>query len=345
MAIQGPALAGESQSVLGFSGVDPSELGISEVGSSHARAALLASSYGTNGVAPFLANPAVTPVVLLDGLAVSGYAQVRRWAVTPGDVIAMQDLRDDALSEYLALLAQRHLRPVFLAASDPEPYQRSAMHVVEIADEAIIDLPLFSLSGSRRANLRHSTTSARRAGLRVMHHALWHNDQIAEISQEWLRTKRGGEFGFTLSRHSDVARQLHDGMADLWVIVDGAGVVQAWCTWRPYLSGTARVLDVMRRRIDAPNPAMDALLATVLENYRDAGLVQASLASVPRSHGEMSERIFPARSLRAYKQKFDPSWSPRWLAVPSRHHTLPALTAVCKAYCPGGLRRSLFRNR
>lgn len=307
--------------------------------------ARLAAQYGLTGVAPFVGNPGVTPVPLLDGRGVAGYARVGRWAVTPGDVVAPGRLREEALTEYLAILAERRLRPLFLAAADPQPYLGRGMHVVEIADEAVLDLPGFTVAGSRRANLRHSTTSARRLGLKVIPYAPEHADQIAEISHEWLRTKRGGEFGFTLSRHEDVTQQLADGTADLWVSVDDAGVVQAWCTWRPYLDSRARVLDVMRRRVHAPNPAMDGLLVTVLENYRDAGLLEASLASVPRSHGELGERVFPARSLRAYKQKFAPSWAPRWLAVPKRWHELPALAAVGKAYCPGGLRRALFRNR
>lgn len=319
--------------------------GLQEAFATRPAAAALAARFGRNGVAPFVANPAVTPVPLLGGLAVSGFVRVRRWAVTPGDVVGPYELGDEALGEYLDALAERRLRPLFLAVSDPEPFRRRGMHVVETADEAILDLPLFSLAGSRRANLRHSTTSARRAGLEVMRYRPEQAEQIAEISVEWLRTKRGGELGFTLSRHDDVMRQLEEGSADLWVSVDQAGIVQAWCTWRPYLDGSGRVLDVMRRRVDAPNPAMDALLATVLENYRDAGILQASLASVPRSHGELGERIFPARSLRSYKQKFDPSWSTRWLAVPARRHEWPAIAAIGTAYCPGGLRRAVLRNR
>lgn len=305
----------------------------------------LAARYGLTGVAPFVGNASVTAVPLMNGRGVSGYARVGRWAVTPGDVLAPAGSNAEALTEYLSLLAERRLRPVFLAARDPEPYRARGMHVIEIADEATIQLSGFSLAGSRRANLRHSTTSARRLGLRVVPFAPWHAEQIAEISAEWLRTKRGGEFGFTLSRHDDVTRQVNNGTADLWVTVDGDDTVQAWCTWRPYLGGRARVLDVMRRRVHAPNPAMDGMLVTVLENYRDAGLIEASLASVPRSHGELGERVFPARTLRAYKQKFVPDWSPRWLAVPARRQELFALAAVGKAYCPGGLRRALFRNR
>jgi lysylphosphatidylglycerol synthetase-like protein (DUF2156 family) len=313
----------------------------------HSRAeySVLAARYGRTGVAPFVANPDLDVVRLLGGVAASGYARVRRWAVVPGDVIAPDDLVEPALDEYLDLLSARRLRPAFVAVSDPVPYRRRGFDVTEIADEAVIDLPTFGLSGSKRANLRHSTTSARRAGLTVLPYAPWQDPQIEEISQQWLRTKRGGEMGFTLSRHDDVAAQLSDHTADLWVIVDGEGVVQAWCTWRPYLDGQARVVDVMRRRINAPNPAMDCLLVTVLENYRDAGLQQASLASVPRDHGAMADRIYPSRSLRAYKQKFQPRWEPRMLAVRAAWQRPLALAAIGTAYCPGGLRRAVFRNK
>lgn len=305
----------------------------------------MAANYGRTGVAPFIANPGVEVVELQGGAAVSGYAQVRRWAVTPGDVIAPEAVWEPALSEYLEVLAARRLRPAFVAVNDPAPFARRSMNVAEIADEAIIDLATFALGGSKRANLRHSTTSARRSGLTVLPYAPWQSRQIEEISAEWLRTKRGGELGFTLSRHQDVAAQLADHTADLWVIVDSDGRVQAWSTWRCYLDGQGRVLDLMRRRSNAPNPAMDCLLATVLENYRDAGLKQASLASVPRERGATADRIYPARRLRAYKQKFAPRWEPRWMAVPAARQRMFALAAIGSAYCPGGLRRAILRNQ
>jgi lysylphosphatidylglycerol synthetase-like protein (DUF2156 family) len=101
----------------------------------------------------------------------------------------------------------------------------------------------------------------------------------------------------------------------------------------------------MRRRPDAPNPAMDYQHATTLAHYRDNGVQLASLASVPRPHGELGERIYPTRSLRSYKQKFAPRWEPRWLAIPHRAQEPFAQLAIARAYCPLGLRRALRRNR
>lgn len=108
-------------------------------------------------------------------------------------------------------------------------------------------------------------------------------------------------------------------------------------------NGTGRVLDIMRRRVNAPNPAMDGLLATVLELYRDAGLDRASLASVSRDAG-LVERIYPARSLRAYKAEVRPALG-NPLAVPAARHRPFALAAIGKAYCPEGLHRAALRDR
>lgn len=90
---------------------------------------------------------------------------------------------------------------------------------------------------------------------------------------------------------------------------------------------------------------MDFLLASCLEHYRNGGVRKASLACVPRLLGRAAERVYPTRYLRAYKEKFAPGWEPRWLAVPVAWQRGPALLAVARVYCPGGLRRALKANR
>lgn len=306
--------------------------------------ARLAACHGRTGLAPFLTSADAQVVDLQDGRAAAGFVKRRHWAVTPGDVIAPPALVAPALSEYLGLLHERALRPVFMATGDPAPYLECGFSVSEIADEALIDLPSFSLEGKARAGVRHAVAAAQRIGLTMVDYQTGLEEQLAPVSQQWLATKRGGEFGFTLSRHQDVRTQLADGCTDLWAVADVDGRLQAWCTWRHYLDGHGRVLDIMRRRPDAPNPAMDFLLARTLMHYRDIGVQIASLASVPRPHGTLAERIYPCQNLRAYKQKFDPTWQSRWMAVPASWQRPFALAAICGAYCPGGLRRAVTRN-
>ena len=178
-----------------------------------------------------------------------------------------------------------------LAAGDPQPYQRRAMTVSVIADEAVLDLAAFSLDGSARASLRHSVSAARRLGLRIESHTPAHDAAVAAVSARWLGSKRGGEYGFTLSRHDEVAEQVAAGITDSWVCVDDQDRLHAWCTWRHYADGSARVLDVMRRDLVAANPAMDFLLASTLLHYRTLGVAQASLASVPRDRGDVADDL------------------------------------------------------
>jgi phosphatidylglycerol lysyltransferase len=304
----------------------------------------LAAAHGQTGIAPFLTAPGARIVDLASGRSAASYMQHRRWAVTAGDVIASPQDADRALSEYLDVLADRGLRPVMVAAAQHERLTRRGFCLTPLADEAVLNLPDFSLAGSRRANIRHSVATAGRGGLTVTAYTPALVEQIAAVSRAWLGTKRGGELGFTLSRHAEVQQQLASGLTDVWVVLDRHGVVQAWASWRHYRASTARVLDIMRRRPDAPNPALDVLIARSLEHYRDNGVLEASLASVPRDHGRAAAVIYPTQSLRAYKQKFDPQWQPRWLAIPHGYRYLSALLAIGAAYSEGSMLRGLRRN-
>lgn len=90
---------------------------------------------------------------------------------------------------------------------------------------------------------------------------------------------------------------------------------------------------------------MDFLLASTLIGYREAGVVQASLAIVPREDSDTAEWFVPTRTLRAFKQKFSPRWGPPFLALPLTRQRLLAIAAIGRAYGTHGLCRALSRNR
>jgi S-formylglutathione hydrolase FrmB len=145
--------------------------------------------------------------------------------------------------------------------------------------------------------------------------------------------------GFTLGRF-DIGALNADNCR---VVLDSTGNVVAFCTWRAFDDGRARVLDMMRRLPDAPNPTMDVLLARSLLEFANQGVERASLACVPRIPKAL-DRVYPARSLRRYKDKFNPTWETRWLIVPSYVGLARALRAVTLAYCPDGLLAELRPN-
>ncbi|MCU1460871.1 MAG: rane protein [Acidimicrobiales bacterium] len=296
--------------------------------------------WGRASTAPFVTAEGME--VAWCGLdAVAGYARRGRWAVTVGDPVAPPGDLDDALDGYLDAVASRQLRPVFVATTEADPYRARGFTVLPVAEEATLALDGFSLEGKRRADIRHSVATAKRYGLRVVAWEPSLADGVAEVSRAWLATKRGGEMGFTLGHLSGpppagvVCR----------VVVDDAGQVLGFVTWHTFDDDNGRVVDVMRRRPDAPNPTMDFLIASSLLDFAAAGVRHASLSSVPISHGPLAERVYPAASLRHFKNKFAPQWETRWLAAPARRHLPGALRAVAHAYCPGGLGAALRQNR
>jgi lysylphosphatidylglycerol synthetase-like protein (DUF2156 family) len=292
--------------------------------------------WGRQSASPFLLGEDRV-VVRLSGAAVAGYVRRGRWAVLATDVAAPPWARERVLDELLQRLKQDRMRPVFTCVSEAEPYESRGMHAMPIAEDAVIDLTSFSLKGKRMANIRHSVSAAKRAGLTVEPWSPELAEGVADVSKAWLSTKHGGEMGFTLGRFDPEEIS----STDCRVAVNSSGKAVGFVTWHHHDGGRGRVLDIMRRSPDAPNPTIDLLIAESLLGFAEAGLREGSLACVPLSRGKMAERLYPTASLRRYKDKFNPNWEPRWLVVPSRRQLPGGLAAVARSYVPGGLRQAL----
>jgi len=295
--------------------------------------------WGRSSVSPFHCEPGRTMVDLGDH-GVAGYAPIRRWAVLPTDVVSPPENECGALDALIGHLRAARRRPVFTAVTSPDAYRRLGNYAVRVADDPGVDLPAFSLEGPRMASLRHSISSARRSGLRIVPWSNALDPEITRVSEDWLLTKRGGEMGFTLGRFDLVDPE----SVDCRVAIDRHGNVVGFTTWRSYQNGHGRVLDMMRRSLGAPNPTMDLLICESLLEFAAAGVRHASLGPVPLSHGPLGERVYPTVSLRRYKEKFAPTWRPLWLVAPSRLLLPAALRAVAHAFCPDGILNAVRRN-
>ena len=151
-------------------------------------------------------------------------------------------------------------------------------------------------------------------------------DELKQVSDDWLQVKGGREKGFSLGcfdaaylANFDCAVMRVDNrivaFANLW---QGAG--------REELS-----VDLMRFGETAPGSVMDALFTEVMLWGREqgyawfslgmaplAGLDQRSLSPAWNKLGNLAyrygEHFYNFEGLRQYKQKFEPEWSPRYLA-------------------------------
>jgi phosphatidylglycerol lysyltransferase len=237
-------------------------------------------------------------------------------------------------------------------------YLDLGLNLLKLGEEAVVVLDGFTLEGGRRRGLRRTSSQMERAGVAfevlpipAVPSVL---GELREISDAWLASKATREKGFSLGRfdpaylrHFPVAVLQHGGrivaFANLWL---GAGHSEV-------------SVDLMRFRPEAPHGAMEYLFTRLLLWAREAGYRSFVLGMAPLSGLERrplaplwtrvggllyehGEHFYNFQGLRAYKEKFDPEWHPRYLACPGGL-ALPRVISNVVALVSGGLRGVVVR--
>ncbi len=280
------------------------------------------------------------------------YRVVQRVAVAAGDPVGPADAVPDAIRWFTALCRRNDWVPVFYETTERwlPIYSECGLKSFKVAEEAVVPLAGFTLGGSKIAKVRHGVAKVEREapGITVWEYRQDARDpevdeQLEDLSAEWLRSKGTGEFGFNLGVFSA------DDLADKRTVVASTpdGVVWAFLTWLPYREGRALVLDAMRRRDRAPASVMDLLIARSALMFKEEGLESISLGAAPLANADeqaaMSvydrgvrlifdhfSSVYGYRSLFHFKKKFNPVWEGRYLVFP-RADLLPRIAYVLTA--------------
>ncbi len=318
--------------------------------------------HGHHSLSAFAAQEDKHHLQVAEGRGLVAFAVSNGVAFVAGDPLcALSDLRR-AGSDFVAHCRRQGWTPCFYEASDSglPAYHDLGLRPLKMAEEAIVELPSFSLAGGKRAALRSMVHKVARMGLEVRRYDraagpdAAFDEQLEEISEAWLAEKRLGEMGFSVSRFSLEGL----GGAFLFVCLQAERVV-AFASWRPYRGGRCAVLDLMRKRGEAPSGTMDLLVSRSLEDLRAAGLEEASLANAPLANvgtprGGLEKGVallfenlnafYGYKNLFQFKKKFAPRWEGRYLVYPGGP-ALPAIAyALTKLHGAGGLRQLLSRR-
>ena len=223
--------------------------------------------------------------------------------------------------------------------------------LLKMGEEAMVPLASFSLDGRRRRGLRqtHRNLQKVNATFEVVPKdgVLALLPQLQAVSDEWLGTKSTREKGFSLGRF-DPAYLAHFPVALVRVNERIVAFANVWTG-----NGRELSLDLMRYANDAPSGVMEFLFIELLLWGRANGFGHVCLGMAPLSgldaralaprwhklgglvyrHGE---HFYNFRGLRAYKEKFDPVWEPRYLATPAGL-TLPRVLANVTSLISGGI--------
>ena len=250
--------------------------------------------------------------------------------------------------------------PVFYEVSSPHlhRYADVGLTFVRLGEEARVDLTTFTVEGSRGKKYRNAIhrLERERASFRVIpaEHVGCVMDQLRTVSDAWLAQHAGAEKGFSLGFFAPEYVERFP-----VAVIERDGRIVAFANvWE----GAQRVelsVDLMRYDEHAPKDVMDALFVHIMlwakeQGYRWFALGMAPLSGFERSpvaplwnrlasflykHGEA---VYNFQGLRAFKEKFDPVWEPRYLAYPGGLR-LPLVLADVSALIAGGYRRIFLK--
>jgi phosphatidylglycerol lysyltransferase len=250
--------------------------------------------------------------------------------------------------------------PVFYQVSNQHLYRYAdvGLTFVKLGEEARVDLTTFTVEGSRGKKYRTALhrLERERASFRVIPADQVGRvmDQLRAVSDDWLARHAGAEKGFSLGFFAPeyLAR------FPVAVIERDSRIVAFANVW-PGAQRTELSVDLMRYDHEAPKDVMDALFVHLMlwakeEGYRWFALGMAPLSGFEHSPVaplwnrlasflyEHGEAVYSFRGLRAFKDKFEPVWEPRYLAYPGGLR-LPRVLADVSALIAGGYRRIFLK--
>jgi phosphatidylglycerol lysyltransferase len=285
--------------------------------------------------------------------------QGRTW-VALGDPVGPADRMNDLIRRFLERCDDFGGVPVFyeVGRTHLHRYTDFGLTFIKLGEEAKVDLTKFTLEGAPAAKFRQVIRRLEKDGgtFRIVDPAGVPAiiDQLRAVSDDWLAAKSSAEKGFSLGFFDEaylsrfpVAVIEHDGR--IWAFGN---------IW----AGPQHLdlsIDLMRYHRDAPKSVMEALLVHMMRWGKEQGYRRFALGMAPLSGFESSpvaslwnrlatfmyeygESLYSFQGLRAYKEKFNPVWEPRYLAYPGGLR-LPRIMIDVSALVAGGYRK-IFRK-
>jgi lysylphosphatidylglycerol synthetase-like protein (DUF2156 family) len=248
--------------------------------------------HGSESVSAFAIQADKHHLLVAKGEGFVAYASKGSIALACGDPLAPEERFADAVRDYVEHCQRHGWAPcIYMAAERRLPvYHKLKMFSQQVADEAIIDLASFSPAvASPRAAAVHRYDRSRAADPLI-------DEQLEEVTEDWLETRHMREMGFTSGHFS-----LESLSAGPVFILGSRERVEAFCAWITYKNGRGVVLDLVRQRRGAAEGAVHILLVHALTLLK-TGYDEASLLTTALDRREI--------------ETLDPRWEPRYLIHP-----------------------------
>ncbi|BAY15432.1 hypothetical protein NIES21_12490 [Anabaenopsis circularis NIES-21] len=292
--------------------------------------------YGCSSLAAFTLLSDKSYFFSPSGKSVIAYVPKGRGAIALGDPIGPIEDRKEIIVSFQQFCQRNDWYPAFYQTlpDDIDLYTSLGFRVLKIGEEAIVDLQNFTLQGKAGKNFRPSINRLTKLGYQVnFYQPPIANDllhQLKPVSDEWLKMAQGSEKRFSLGWFDETYLR----NCIIAVVHTPEGGIAAFTNVLPEYQLNEITIDMMRHRSTMENGMMDFLFTSLLQHFKEEGYDSfnfglSALAGVgdnPESRRlekvlhylyEHLNHFYNFQGLHAYKDKFRPSWEPRYLVYPS----------------------------
>jgi len=319
--------------------------------------------YGRRSLSAFAARADKHHLLVAGERGLVAFAVRHSAAIACGDPLAPPDALEESIRDFVQRCRRNGWTPaVYGVPEEHGPlYQRAGLKLLPIAQEALISLGEGPVPDGRSEALAARLGEARAAGLSVRRYDRASDpqplldEQLEEVSEAWLKERRLGELRFSLG---SFALEELDGNPVF--VCETAGRVEAFCSWLCYAAERAVVLDLLRKRPDAPEGCRELLLAESLAAHAAAGRKEASFGIISMASPDGADTLAKSRrrlarlldrlgstyrynDLFALKDAFGPRWESRHLAFPGDRSLPRVALALADVHTTRGLRQLLRR--
>lgn len=299
------------------------------------RAKKIVQQYGESSLAQFTLLDDKTYYFSPSGGSVVAYVQKGRGAIALGDPIGAKEDRREAIIGFQQFCDRNDWYSAFYQTSykDINLYRSLGFRVLQIGEEAIIDLNSFSMKGKANQNLRTAVNRLTKTGhqFKAYEPPLTEEllTQLKAVSDQWLRLMQGSEKRFSVGWFDN------NYLRNCWVgVVEVEGKITAFANVVSGYHLSQMTVDLMRHREQIEPGTMDFLFISMFQHFQQQGIAEFNLGlSALSGVGETPQsprleralqylsqhlnQFYNFKGLHAYKAKFHPRWESRYLVYPS----------------------------
>jgi phosphatidylglycerol lysyltransferase len=288
------------------------------------------------------------------GGSLISYVVQNRVALVLGDPIGRSEDVTSAITTFKSFCTLNDWIPAFyqVMPDSLDLYRSLGFDALPLGQEASVDLSTFTLEGSENKPVRNAYNKMLRNGYKVSVQKPPYSPrmlrELRTISDDWLSTRGTKEMGFSLGWFDEE----YLNTCPILLVRDGEGFIDAFANIVTEFQLNEAAVDLMRYRSHAEKGIMDFLFVSLFLWAKEQGFVSFNLGlsafsgigdnpkdpAIERTLRFIYEnvnRFYNFKGLHAFKEKFHPTWSPRYLVYPGAG-SLPAVSI--------SLLRANFRN-